>query len=369
MFNRDIKRLIVLLILIGFTLNLIIFLSLFSHSIHSDVDDIIPQHYNLQFIDHSDYIVCHQTIFFQLIQDRYEVFIEKNIDHTIEISSINLYRKQRSIPIEIQIEPTRIIIKKQQWRNIFPIGNYSISFFTRINISNTRQSSFIHQYWSSKYRILFTNNHFFPFLPYSSYRSTYHLNIITNDSIISNLPLNQTSSLLDPSQIAFTIFDQYECRSMDILQLCFPSSSFDFYSYLFNYTLTTHRLFQSYFSRLFPLDKLTLFTILELNDQIISKPGLVFLDQNSFLVNSSAELILQQHQLIFSMLAYQWIDALYNFDRDNQWIGKSLARTIANYLFHQTYDPMGNSHLQIERFMSAVVIDSLCNTNKSVEIR
>jgi hypothetical protein len=117
------------------------------------------------------------------------------------------------------------------------------------------------------------------------------------------------------------------------------------------------------------LDKLTLFTILELNDQIITKPGLVFLDQNIFLVNSSAELILQQHQLIFSMLAYQWIDALYNFDRDNQWIGKSLARTIANYLFHQTYDPMGNNHLQIERFMSAVVIDSLCNTNKSVEIR
>jgi hypothetical protein len=252
---------------------------------------------------------------------------------------------------------------------LFRIGNYSISFITHINISNTRKSSFIRQIWASKYRILFTNNNFFPFLPHTFHSSTYHLNIITNDSIISNLPLNQISSLFDPSQIAFALLHQYECRSIDILQLCFPLSSFDFFSYLFNYTLTTNGLFQSYFSRSFPLDKLTLITVLELNDQILSKSGLVFLDQNIFLVNSSAELIIQQHQLIFSLLAYQWIDTLYHFERDKQWMAKSLARMIANYLFYQTHDPMGNNNLQIERFMSAVIIDSLCNTDQSIEIR
>lgn len=368
MFNRDIKSLILLLILVGFILNLIIFLGLFRYPIQLDTedlqDDIIPQHYNLEFIDHSDSMICSVTILFQLTQDRYQFLIMKSIDHFIEISSISLYQKQRSISIEIQLKPNRIIIKKRQWKNVFPRGNYSISFFTHINISNTRKSSFIRQNWSSKYRILFSNNYFFPFLPHSFYQSTFHLNVITNDTIISNLPLNQTSLPFDHSQIAFALLHQYECRSIDILQLCFPVSSLDFFSYLFNYTLTTNQLFQSYFSRSFPLDKLTIITVLELNDQIISKPGLVFLDQNIFLTNSSIEHIIQQHQLIYSLLAYQWIDTLYHFDRENKWMARSLARTIANYLFQQI-----NDNLQIERFMSAVIIDSLCTADQFRDIK
>jgi hypothetical protein len=110
------------------------------------------------------------------------------------------------------------------------------------------------------------------------------------------------------------------------------------------------------------LIKLTLITVLELNDQIISKPGLVFIDQNILLNNISAERIIQQHELIFFILAYQWIETLIPFNKENKWIIKSLAKSIANYLYNKINEPIGNNNLQIERFMSAVIIDSLCNT-------
>jgi hypothetical protein len=61
--------------------------------------------------------------------------------------------------------------------------------------------------------------------------------------------------------------------------------------------------------------------------------------------------------LIYFIIAYQWIDTLIQFDKDKKWIGKSLARSIAMHL----YDPIGNNNSQIERFMSTVLIDSLCN--------
>ncbi|CAF3670761.1 unnamed protein product [Adineta steineri] len=57
----------------------------------------------------------------------------------------------------------------------------------------------------------------------------------------------------------------------------------------------------------------------------------------------------------FVLIAYQWVDTLIQFNNKNQWIGKSLARSIARYLFNKTNNP-------IEKFMSTVIIDSLCNT-------
>jgi len=366
MLNRDIKSLIILLILVGFILSLIIFISLFCNPIQYDTkdfqDDIIPQHYNLEFIDQLDYMICNMTIFFQLTQNRYQFSIVKSIDHIIEISSIILYQKQILIPIKIQIKDDQIIITKNQWKKSFHTGNYSISIITYVNISNTIKSIFIRQIWSTKYRILFTNNHLFPYFSHSIYRSTFNINIISSDSIISNLPLNQISSSFENSQIAFALLYQYECRSMNLLQLCFPLYEIDLFSYIFNYTLNTIQIFESYFSRTFPLVKLTLITVLELNDQIISKSGLVFIDQNALLINISAERIIQQHELIFFIIAYQWIETSIQFNKDNKWIAKSLARSIANYLFNKINDPIGNNNIQIERFMSAVIIDSLCNT-------
>ncbi len=366
MSNRDMKVLIVLLLLIGFTLSLIIFVNLFYHPLQSNTeefqDDIIPQHYNLEFIDHTDYIICHTIIFFQFTQNRYEFSILKSIDHLVEISSVILYQKQISIPIRIQIEHDQMIIKRRSWRKRFHSGNYSISISTHVNISNTIKTSFIRQIWSSKYRILFTNKHLFPYLSHSFYRSTFNINIITSDYIISNLPLNQISSLFEISNIAFALLHQYECRTIDILQLCLPIDHLDLYSQIFNYTLNTIQIFESYFSRRFPLSKLTLVTVLEFNDRILSKPGLVFIDQNALLTNISAEQVIQQHELIYFIIAYQWIDTLIQFDKDKKWIGKSLARSIATHL----YDPIGNNNSQIERFMSTVLIDSLCN-NEFVE--
>jgi hypothetical protein len=267
------------------------------------------------------------------------------------------------ISIEIRLKNNQIIIQKRHWKKLFHPGNYSISMIIHINISKTIKSPFIRQYWSSKYRILFTNNHFFPYLSHSFYRSTFNINIITSDTIISNFPLHQQTSSFDISQIAFAFLHQYECRSLNILQLCFPLYDIDFFSHIFNYTLNTIPIFESYFARTFPLDKLTIVTVLELNEQMISKPGLVFIDQNILLTNTSAEQILHQHQLIFLILAYQWIDTFIQFDRDHQWIGKSLARTIAHYLYNKFNDPIENNNLQIERFMSTVVLDSLCNTD------
>ncbi|CAF2865135.1 unnamed protein product [Rotaria sp. Silwood2] len=307
----------ILLILVGFTLSLIIFVSLFYNPTQFNTDDfqddIIPQHYNLEFIDHVDYLICHMKIFFQLTQNRYQFSIIKSIDHTIEISSIILHHKEISIPIDIQIKTNQIILEKK-------------------NVNGKK--------------------------------STFNINIISSDYIISNLPLNQISSLYETSQVAFALLHQYECRSIDIVQLCFPINSsydIDLFSHIFNYTLNTIQIFESYFSRRFPLNKLTLITILELNNQIISKPGLVFIDQNVLLINTSGEQIIQQRELIFLIVAYQWIDLLIQFDKDTKWFGQSLARSIVSHLFHKTYDTIGNNNSQIERFMSTVVLDSLCN--------
>lgn len=369
MLNRDIKILIVLLILVGFTLSLMIFASLFYNPLQSNTEDfqndIIPQHYNLEFIDHTDYIICHTIIFFQFTQNRYQFSIVKSIDHLVEILSITLYQKQISIPIRIRIENDRIIIKRRRWYRSFHQGNYSISISSHTNISNTIKAGFIRQIWSSKYRILFTNNHLFPYLSHSFYRSTFNINIITSDNIISNLPLNQITIPFEISNIAFALLHQYECRSTNILQLCLPIENMDLYSHIFNYTLNTIQIFETYFSRTFPLNKLTLVTVLELNDRIISKPGLVFIDQNALLTNISAEQIIQQHELIYFIVAYQWIDTLIQFDKDNKWFGKSLARSIAMHL----YDSNGNNNSQIERFMSAVMIDSLCNTEDANDFK
>ncbi|CAF1272042.1 unnamed protein product [Adineta steineri] len=214
--NRDIK------ILVGFIFSLMIFVSLRDNPIQDFQDDIIPQHYNLEFIDYSDQMICNVIIFFQFTQDR------------------------------------------------------------------------------------------------------------------------------------FALLHQYECYTMDILQLCLPRN-------LFNYTLNTTQIFETYFSRTFPLNKLTLITVLESNDRIISKPGLVFIDQNILLTNISTKQILQQHESIFFLIAYQWVDTLIQFNNKNQWIGKSLARSIARHLFNKTNNP-------IEKFMSTVIIDSLCNTESDEKI-
>ncbi|CAF0932324.1 unnamed protein product [Rotaria sordida] len=369
MLNRNMKILIILLILVGFILSVIIFLSLFYHPIQLTIDDfqddIIPQHYDLEFIDHVDYLICHMKISFQLTQNRYQFSIIKSNNHEIEISSIILYHNEISIPIKIQIKNNHIIIeKKNQWNKIFYSGNYIISISIHIIILNTIKSNFIHQIWSTKYRILFTNNYLFPYFSHSYYRTTFNINIISSDYIISNLPVNQISSLYDISQISFALLHQYECQTIDILQLCFPINSsyeIDLFSYIFNYTLNTLRIFESYFSQKFPLNKLTLITVLELNDQIISKPGLVFIDQNTLLINISAEQIIQQREFIFLIIAYQWIDILIQFDKDTKWFSQSLARSIASHLFHKTYDTIGNNNSQIERFMSSIVRDSLCN--------
>ncbi|CAF2135172.1 unnamed protein product [Rotaria magnacalcarata] len=371
MLNRTMKVCLILLVLVGFLLSSIGFLRLFYNSIEftsEDLqDDIIPQHYQLEFIDHVDHLICHLNIFFQLTQNRKQLRIRQPIDHTIERSSIILYDKQSSIPIEIQIENNQIIIKKLAWKNIFYQGNYTIAISSYINL---RKENFIHQTWSSKYRILFTKNYLFPHFSHSYYRSTFNINIISSDYIISNLPLHKTSSSFEISHVAFTLLHQYDCRSMNILQLCFPiinaSYEIDLYSHLFNYTLNTIQIFETFFSQKFSLDKLTFVTVLELNDEIISKPGLVFVDQNALLVNTSAEQIIQQHELIFLVVAYQWIDATMQFDQDTKWFSQSLAKNIARHLFHRTNDPIENNHSHIERFMSTIVRDSLCNIN-SVE--
>jgi len=78
-------------------------------------------------------------------------YIEFN--HIIEISSIILYQKQISIPIDIEIKDEQIIIKKYQWKKFFHKGNYSISMIIHINITNTIKSIFIRQIWLSKYFI------------------------------------------------------------------------------------------------------------------------------------------------------------------------------------------------------------------------
>ncbi|CAF4175934.1 unnamed protein product [Adineta steineri] len=236
-------------------------------------------------------MICNVRIFFQFTQDRYYFLIIKS-------SLINLYHASNLIPIE----NNRIIIKRRQWKKYFYKGNYSISIRTYINISNTIKNGLIRQIWSLKYRILFTNNYLFPYLPHSFYRSTFNINIITTDDIISYFPLNQINSLFDISYISFALLHQYECHTMDILQLCLPRNLFndiDFYSYIFNYILNTIQIFETYFSRTFPLNKLTLITVLEFNDRIISKPGLVFIDQNILLTNISTKQILQQHESIF----------------------------------------------------------------------
>ncbi|CAF2480688.1 unnamed protein product [Rotaria sp. Silwood2] len=80
-----------------------------------------------------------------------------------------------------------------------------------------------------------------------------------------------------------------------------------------------------------------------------------------FQLTQNREQIIQQRELIFLIVAYQWIDLLIQFDKDTKWFGQSLARSIVSHLFHKTYDTIGNNNSQIERFMSTVVLDSLCN--------
>ncbi|CAF1304340.1 unnamed protein product [Adineta steineri] len=105
--NRDIKILIVLCILVGFILSLMIFVCLRDNPIQSNIEDfqdgIIPQHYNLEFIDYSDHMNCNVRIFFQFTQDRYYFLIIKS-------SLINLYQASNLIPIE----NNRIMIKRRQ---------------------------------------------------------------------------------------------------------------------------------------------------------------------------------------------------------------------------------------------------------------
>ncbi|CAF3525471.1 unnamed protein product [Adineta steineri] len=100
--NRDIK------ILIGFILSLMIFVSLRDNPIQDFQDYIIPQHYNLEFIDYSDNMICNVRILFQFTQDRYYFLIIKS-------SLINLCRASNLIPIE----NNRIIIKRRQWKKYF----------------------------------------------------------------------------------------------------------------------------------------------------------------------------------------------------------------------------------------------------------
>lgn len=312
MLNRDLKGFICLLILVGFTLSLIIFVSLFYNSIEINVediqDDIIPEHDNIEFIDQIDNMICHMKIYFQLTKNRYKFSIIKSIDHIIEISSIILSKQNNIIPIKIQLKSNQIIIiKKNQWNNkIFHQGNYSISLNIHINTSTTTttiKSNFIRQIWLSKYRILFTNNNYlFPYFLHSFYRSTFSINIISSDNIISNFPLNQINSLIDISQISFALLYQYECRSNDILQLCLPRNflnDIDLFSYIFNSILNTNKIYENYFSKIFSLNKLIIITVLELNNKIDSKFGLIFIDQNILLKNIPFEEISQQYEFVY----------------------------------------------------------------------
>lgn len=358
----------ILFILIGLILSLAITVILLKNSIKISADnlqnDIIPKHYDIEFIDHIDYLKCYTKIYFVLTQNRYEYSINIPMDHTIQISSVLLYYKQSLIPVNIEINNRQIIIKKHTWKKIFYQGNYTISINSHVNL----KENFIHQTWSSKYRILFTKNDLFPYFHSSYHQPTVNMNIITADVIVSNLPLNETSSSLQISDVAFSLLHQYECRSMDILQLCFPminsTNDIDLFSYIFNYTLTTIQIYKSYFSRKFPLDHLTIVAVLELNDRFISKPGLVFVDQNTLLVNTSAEEIIQQHELIYLLIAYQWINVLIRLNEDTTWFSPSLAKSIAYHLFYKIHDP---NHMQIVRFMSTVVRDALCYENKPME--
>ena len=295
------------------------------------------------------------------MNDCQQFSIFKSSDQTIEQESLALHQQENHISIRSRIDTDQIIVRKHPWKHRFRPGNYSISINSRMNVSNRITTGFVRQIWADDHRVLFTNRHLFPYIRAPHHQPTFNMNIISSDQIVANLPLGQLSPVFELTDIGFALLRNYECRSMKAVELCLPSSSLpsiDLFSHLLNLTTNIMPIFDGYFSRAYPWTRLTMIAVLQLNQPFLSLPGLVLLDQNQFLTNTSTVEILQQQQLIFDLLAHQWIDSS---DDDQRWISQSLARSVANHLFQQTKDPLNNHHWQWERLMSTVIIDSLCS--------